>query len=128
MATWNFFTHKPKILTAQVTPAIPQSVIAYQKHGVQKSLVHHLALNHWSIPEIYRDCFTKTFLLHWTPEWFFKSLKDGTIKRDSVEYQVVYRKSPAYLRKLKQLRLSFRVAQPEFGIPAYVIVDSLQES
>lgn len=95
-----------------------------QKHfGLPKSLLHSLLVNCFHFPEDYRDTLEEYYILHWSPEYYFQRFSAGTLRHGETDYLVVYNQcTPAQVRKAKQIRLSFRKAWDEVGIPTYVLV------
>lgn len=99
------------------------ALLAYKLHAVPKSTVAFCTQHLWKIPSHFQDCFSSSFLLYWESSYFFQQLNLGTIKKNSVVYQVIYvGTSPAKLRVASQIALSFRIPSTEFGIPPTVLV------
>lgn len=99
------------------------TVIAYRKYGVHKSLLLHNMINYFHFPEIYQDCLSSYYILHWENYYFTKQVEDGTIRHQGKEYIVVYRNCfPSDFKKPGSVKLSFRAAQKEFNLKNYVLV------
>lgn len=110
------------------------AITAQKKYGISPSVVHFIAMNCFSIHGhekklfSYRDCFSKYYLLYWSSKYFLEQMKEGTIiDSDGNLYHIIFKRGLTRGKLLgtdKQLALSFRVVQPEFNIPNYVLVDS----
>lgn len=108
------------------------AIAAYATHGVKRSTVHYMMLNHFTYPVDFRNTLSEYFLLHWETRYFQEKLRDGIISRKSldgsgkdVEYIVLFRKSIKEVFAPGNVRLSFRKAKVEYNLPAYVIVEPL---
>lgn len=110
----------------------PCSIEAYHKYGIHRNYVAYICCNHFSVPADFRDCFSSYFLRRWAPSYFFSQVQEGCIFYDGIEYIVLYhKKSRGQLMQdctrteSPQLgvTLSFRAAQSEFNLPAYVLVN-----
>lgn len=85
--------------------------------------IEHELINTWKLSEELKKRVSKYYLLYWTPVYFDAIWNEGIITREGVDYIVVYHAcKPADLRKEKQIALSFRRANKEFNLPAYVLV------
>lgn len=102
-----------------------------QKWGVSPSIVHHISLNNFSIHQYYRDCFSKYRLLYWSKSHFMQRAVAGIVESEDCEYVIVYhnctRGRVIQCAEFQQLALSFRAANPEFNLPAYVLVSIPQK-
>lgn len=103
------------------------AISAYQKHGVNRSVVKFLLTKSFSISSLFRDCFKRYYILYWRAEYFLHRTEGtaGLLTQDGLEYVILYHRTTRgkilhYQRK--QVILSFREPQPEFGLPAYVLV------
>ena len=114
------------------TLTIPATIAAYKKHGVRKSYLHYITLNHFTLRPDYRDLFKAYFLRKWTPSFFFGQVVKGSIWYEDEEYIVVYhRKSRGQLMQdctrlqdpQLNVTLSFRKPVSEFQLPGYVLVN-----
>ena len=103
---------------------------AISEYGVPPSIVHHIALNNWTITDAYRDCFSKYYLLHWNTGFMLNQVVDGMIEHDGIDYIVIYHRTTRgqIVHELqtgykKQVMLSFRKPQYVFELPAYVLIN-----
>lgn len=104
------------------------AIAGYKKHGVLKSTVAYMMLNHFHYPEEFKDTLSKYYIIHWRPKYFREQLCDGILVHQSEEYIVVYHKlSVGTLGKARMLKLSFRAAAPAYSLPAYVLVSEAKE-
>lgn len=101
------------------------SITAYRKTGVCRKLLQNLTNNSPVIPEIYRDCFSRYYLLYWSPDYVLEKMKQGIIIHDGISYYAFM--SPSLSRTkiafmARQMKMSFRAPIPEFDIPAAVYI------
>lgn len=84
-------------------------------------------LNHF--PDIYMNCLERYYKLHWSSDYFFNRMQDGTITTsDGIQYLLIYRNcTPGMLRTCGQIQLSFRQAKKEFELCNYVLISPLIE-
>lgn len=105
---------------------IPKSWLCNKLYGASISKLRDLSLTYFSIPPHYSHCFSDYYLLYNQGSYILSHSINGTIYRDGIEYIVVYHNDLTrdYIKqnRLEQYALSFRKAQPEFELPAYVLV------
>lgn len=107
--------------------AVSDSIRAYRKYGVLRSLVHYQMINHFHYAPRFRDTLKTYFILHWNADFTKDQISDGIISLASGDYTVIwYKLSPYDLHNQKNLRLSFREAQPEYNLPAYVLITTMK--
>lgn len=99
----------------------------HKKFGVTKSVVRFLATKSFSINSLFRDCFKRYYIIYWTGEYFLFKTKEtgGVLTKDGIEFLILYHntnRGRIASKKQQQVVLSFREPQPEFGLPAYVLV------
>ena len=102
------------------------AIISYKKYGVNKNTIRYFSEQQFVIPEMFSDCFQTYYLLKWSKEWFLNESRAGIITRNGTRYNVIYNRctrgailaAPAR----SQITLSFRQAQKEYGLDAYVLV------
>ena len=101
------------------------SIIAYKKYGMYRSNLEYLLRNTFSIPLGSLASLDTYYIRQWEGSYVAESVARniGRIIHEDIEYIAILRKS---LYELKQgmCILSFRRAQKEFNLPAYVIIDS----
>lgn len=97
---------------------------AYVRHGVTRSLIHHLAINYFHYPSEYQDTLKSYYIHHWTGTHTMSEIHDGIITHAGTAYLVVFQNCTPYnvSRSQHPVRLSFRVCIDDFNIPPYVIV------
>lgn len=124
-------THIPKVpdITSNYSPATPSYTMlsaasVVSKYGVAKSTADFMTYKHWHIAEDWRDIFLRYYILRWQPEYFQAALKDGTLEREGVIYQVVYHNCDSVMvaRTQYSLLLSFRELQEEYKMQPVVLV------
>jgi hypothetical protein len=100
------------------------AALATQKHyGVSKQTLHAVAVNIFTLHPDLHDLFSHYYLKYWSGTYFMDRMEDGTLEDGGKEYLVIYQHTtPFQVRRSRQVRLSFRAAIAEYGIPAYVIV------
>ena len=104
------------------------SIDCIKKYGVPRSTIQYMGRKAFKIPENIRDCFSKYYLLSWNSAHLFANLicerpDSGLyIRHQDINYVVVFTKTRDRLQKQTNVWLSFRQAQPEFNIPAYVLI------
>ncbi len=80
-------------------------------------------LNLFTIPEQFTFTLKDYFCLQWSGKRFSDKQENGTITLGTESYLVVYKNCTAVsCMKAEQVRLSFRQAQPEYELCAYVLV------
>ena len=80
--------------------------------------------NHWIIPTEFRDIVSTYYLLHWSAPYFQEKLKEGTVERNGVIYQVIYYRcnAAAIGTHSRKLLLSFRELKAEYKVQPVVLV------
>ena len=102
---------------------LPSNVVV-SKYGIPRSAAIYAQHNHWSIPSEHRSIFSTYYLLKWSAAYFQDKMKEGTIEREGVVYQVIYYRCnvAAVSRGIGQLLLSFRELQGEYKAQPVVLV------
>lgn len=100
------------------------SIKSLQKHGIPRSLATYILNNFWKIPESQRDIFSEYFLLRWEKKHFDTVLKDGTIERAGIVYNVIYyRTDPIKIKNhTGDILLSFRVLDSVYTVTPVVLI------
>ena len=85
------------------------SYIAYRSgFPIPASTMSYILQNFWDLAE-HRDLLSSYYILRWNPETFQRHLRQGTITRAGITYQVIYhRTDSAEIRDAASLLLSFR--------------------
>ena len=85
------------------------SYIAYRSgFPIPASTMSYILQNFWDLKE-HRNLLSSYYILRWNPETFQRHLKQGTIKRAGVTYQVIYhRTDSSEITRAASLLLSFR--------------------
>lgn len=100
-----------------------------KKYGVSKSEMHSLMINAFHIPV---DIATVACKQYFTRKWEgcqFLGITEGIIKYNIVDYLVVYHNcTPYQFKRANKTMYSFREAQDEFNIPAYVLIKILTDT
>lgn len=112
-----------------------KSIEAFNRYGVTPSIIHYILKHHQVITpsHSYYDCLQTCYLLYWNKEYLLQQFQEGVIKKDDVLYHPVFsvglsRGALLRLPAGTQIALSFREAQQEFGLPAYVFISSAKRS
>jgi len=106
---------------------------AYKKYGIAPSELRYMIDNHFYFPVQHKDCLSLYKLDEVLTVNFLSSLVEGTIMpyKEKVTYQVIYHQTdPTRLRRraaYTSVKLSFRIAQPEFGIIPTVLVKEVRD-
>lgn len=105
-------------------PTVTQSFNVLKIYGVPKSAAIFMATSIWYINKKDQDLFNEYYLLHWEPEYFRRALKQGTVTRHGIDYQVIYHRTNSYevIKHTGDLILSFRQLQPEYNMFPVVLV------
>lgn len=103
------------------------SIESYNKYGVHRSVLQHIASYLKSVPPEFRDCFSTYYKLYWSRDYLIEQLRDSKyfITKDNKQYYVIWKTSRGTFlnsSEKSQYCLSFRDAQPEFDIPPYVLI------
>lgn len=110
--------------TSQATLA---SLLSLELYGIPRSEAIAELHNTFSIPLDLQGIFSSYFLLKWEATYFTALLHEGTIERDGVTYQVIYKDTGAaritrQAEAGKNLLLSFRELQEEYKAMPTVLV------
>ena len=115
--------HKPKRNTLN-------SIEAYNTYGVSPNHLRFMIQNIFYFPESYDDCLSKYYLTVIETHEFVAHMKEGMYDDSYDSYQVIYHKTdPTKLLRRQdhtEVKLSFRVAQPEFNLLPTVLVREIQ--
>lgn len=107
-------------------PTSITSITAYQKYCVQPSVIRFVSTKSWSISPYFRDCFKSYHILHWTSSHFLEQAQNGYLHRKEGKYEIIYhRTARGKILAASQDRvvyISFRMPQPEFGLPGIALV------
>jgi len=109
-------------------PAIPTSIRAYKKYGLNPSMIRFLCTKSWSIANSFLDCFEEYYILHWTKKHFLEKASQGNgyLIRNEGMYEIIYhcttRGKILAAPENSTIHISFRKPQPEFGIGGFVLV------
>ena len=98
---------------------------ALAKYGITPSCVHYTAVNLFCVPAHMRDCFQHYHLLYWRADYLLQQVSEGALRLSSGDYIVIYHRctrGQLIENPQSQVALSFRKAQPEFGLAGYVLV------
>ena len=93
------------------------------KYGITKSGLHAIIINGFHIPaeissRALKTYFTRKWILH-TP----LQITEGILHYEGIDYLVVFHQcTPYQVRRAASVMCSFRVAQDEYNIPAYVLI------
>lgn len=111
-------------ITAPVTAPVTASLATHKQHGISISEATHIQNNYWVIPTRHQHLLSSYFILSWDVDYFKERLQEGTIRRESITYQVIYhRTNPAEIAKGQgQVKLSFRAFNRGFSIQPTVLV------
>ena len=107
------------------------SIEAYNKYGIQPSKLRFMIQNLFYLPAEYKDCLSLYTTVEQNTVDFLANMNDGIFKMASSKYyQVIYHNTdPTRLLRRQEhttVKLSFRVAQPEFNIPPTVLVKEIR--
>ncbi len=110
----------------QETTSQLASVVAYKKYGIPRTSIDYIARTHSSIKPDVRDCFKTYFLIYWSSEYVREKITQAQLDYKGKIYNVIYKGiTPREIQLLTeniQISLSFREAQDEYKLPAYVII------
>lgn len=105
---------------------IPDSISAYNTYGVTPSKLRFMINNIFYFPENYKDCLWVYKLIELETHEFLAHMKDGMYKLGDRDCQIIYHKTdPTRLLRRQDhttVKLSIRVAQPEFNILPTILV------
>lgn len=101
-------------------------------YGCNKYQLGDKMRNNFHIPDEYLGALEVYKVVHMTGSFFSHSLWDGTIAGISdIEntYDVIYHLCTPYkAKKAQEIRISFRKAREEFGLPAIALIEVVQEN
>lgn len=103
-----------------------QHTILRAKYNVSKSEMHSLLINAFHIPV---EVSTVACKQYFTRKWNINpNINEGILQYLNTKFLVVYHNcTPYQVHKTKELMYSFREAQDEFNLPAYVLIKILGE-
>lgn len=94
-----------------------------QKYGIPKSELLNALINRFSLTERQIAACEQYYILHWQGRHFKDRLRYGTIKRNEVTFNVVYKDcKPTDIKLETPLVLSFRKPEKEYELQAFVLV------
>lgn len=106
-----------------------------EKYKISPSKMRYMVDNLFYFSEAYRDCLDLYKLEIIPTDSFIQQLIEGTIfhaDNPEILYQVIYHNTdPTKLARRQyytDVKLSFRIAKPEFGIIPTVLVKEVRES
>lgn len=100
------------------------SINSIKLYGVPRSQILHALTTFQHISGV-DQCMEEYYLLYCSPEHFSANQHEGLYYREDRQYVILYEQSVTRwfaLNAKSQLILSFRVAKPEYDLPAYVMV------
>lgn len=122
-------TAKGGYLTAKPIVSKFASVTAHNKFGIPRSSLTYMMQNQFYFDKKYSDCLSSYYIIQWECTHMLSEVREGMLLRDGIAYQVIYHKTdPTRLRRAStkhaasHVRISFRVAAPEFNIPPVALV------
>jgi hypothetical protein len=117
-----FFT-LPSAASVTESAQLP-SVAAFKKYGVRKSVVAWATTHAFKLDPCIRHCFQVAYLLNWRSDWLAIRLEEtpGFLEHTGVIYQVIFCRTKSNALQKEKVWLSFRKPQPEFGLPATVLI------
>lgn len=91
---------------------------------IDKSVLRYITNNIFTVPEQYLDLYQKYLLLYWEGSYLKNKINLGTIQYNYIpSCSVIFQNcTPEKAYKAAQVRLSFRVPKPEFGIYPVVLI------
>lgn len=104
-------------------------VEAYNTYGIYPIRLKKELETKFNLPNVYKPCLQKYFLLYWSPEYTFNEIALGsndTLIKNGISYKVKYLSNIVYTKEDSQLKLSFRVPVYEYieaGIVPIVLID-----
>jgi hypothetical protein len=106
-----------------------------EKYGISPSLLRYMVDNLFYFPEENKDCLELYKLETMKTDLFLFFMAEGRLihPKDGTEtkYQVIYHNTDPTKLKRRQdytiVKLSFRIAKPEFGIIPTVLVKEVRE-
>lgn len=110
------------------TPIL-SSIVAYDTYGVSPNHLRFMINNLYYFPASYTDCLHNYYLKEVDTHEFLTHIKDGMYNDSDRDYQVIYHKTdPTKLLRRQDhttVKMSFRVAQPEFNLLPTVLVKEI---
>lgn len=101
------------------------AINAMKTFAVPKSSVAFMITSLWQYPEQYRDTLSRYYKVYWSSRYYQGLFNLGQLynPKDDMMYYVIYNKcTPTDIKHATQVELSFREAQPEYELQAYVLV------
>jgi hypothetical protein len=90
------------------------------------SYLHSVLVNEFCIKESLQEYLESYFILYWRGEYFISQMKEGSITHDGKQFIVVFDEGASRGKILANedciVAVSFRQAEPQFKLPAYVLV------
>ena len=105
------------------------SITAHNKYGIPRSALTYMMQNQFYFDKAYIDCLSSYYIHQWKCGLFLTTIHEGIIEHWGISYQIIYHKTdPTTIAKIgkqcpaARVKLSFRVAQPEFNVQPTVLV------
>lgn len=100
------------------------SIKSYATYGIHRSEVLSVLQRILHIPASHQHTLQEYKLLYTSPNYLFSQVSGGVLTRHDKPYIVIYHQCTRYecMYYSGQLMLSYREAQPEYNLPAYVLV------
>lgn len=114
-------------ITDSTSHSILNSQSVFTKYTVGRGVIHRMLYTDFHFKDKFLPVLGRYYILHWSGTQFLNRMKDGMIliakTNETVQYKVIYDTcTPESVKAAKQIRLSFRAAKNEIGLPAYVII------
>ena len=94
----------------------------FLKYEVSRNEMRELLTSSFHISLEYQHALSHYQLLYWSPEYLQEQIQEGTLSHLGTTYIVIWDDSRFSCLGGTQCKLSFRQAQPEYELPAYVLV------
>jgi hypothetical protein len=102
-----------------------QSIVAFKTYGISTSSLKDVMYNREHIPSYMIQSISLYKLLYWSAEYLIEQTEKcgGTIIRYDIPFQIVWNVPRGTVlaasknNSMKQYRISFRKAMPEYNIP-----------
>lgn len=108
-------------------PSVHQTFELVRTKMISKYTLHSALVNQWVIPDHLIAELKNHFLLQWQGSFVKDSNKHGIIEKDGTKYLVCFHKTtPHKVYSSDKVWLSFREANVEWNIPAYVLVQPVE--
>lgn len=106
----------------------PVSISSYKKYGITRQNLNYLMTHFHTFPHEFKDCLSKYYLLYWSGSHFQSQLHEGKLTHDNITYDVIYLGcTPENIKFALQIKVSFRMAQPEFNLRPVAIISARKE-